>query len=98
MFGIFLVLAVGLTVSLLLLARTNSAFRSLAAKKQEADAARNALAWELDRSRGYQLAHESLNASRNDPALVDPKSGEYVVESKITTVRGTVIGVEFDEL
>jgi hypothetical protein len=29
---------------------------------------------------------------------VDPKSGEYIVEDRITTVRGTVIGVQFDKL
>jgi hypothetical protein len=28
----------------------------------------------------------------------DPKSGEYTAESRVTTVRGTVIGIEFDEL
>jgi len=67
--GLFVVLTIGLTASLVLLAQKNRAVKEEEKQKREAVAARDGLKKELARSRGYELAHEAIRLTSRDPGL-----------------------------
>jgi len=67
--GLFVVLTIGLSASLVLLAQKNRAVEEEENRRREAVEARDSLKHELARSRGYELAHESVRLVSRDPGL-----------------------------